>query len=164
MRHALASSPVKFGAVGVRLLFVAVIVLYVSQLIVRVVVSEPYPGLFQPAFGWNSERDGVVKSTESTILVRFTDGTESVIDADALLPEAEVVKWGILRAAFFEESKLQDPRTKAWLQERLSLLEQTRHAESVQVQWDEVRYATDSATRLGASRIKTITTALGDIR
>lgn len=140
----------------VRLVFAAVIVAFVGQLLVARSDAEPYPGLFQPRFAGSPLRDGVLNQVQPSVSVEFTDGSSSTVPYEDILPRSRLRAIDIFKSAFYDEVPATDPRTVAWLRQRLEVLFPDETASSMVVEWARASYLKSDSWRPSRSIIKTV--------
>ena len=133
---------------GVRVLFAAAVLSLPVQLLLERAVGEPYPGLYQPGFGYVAQRDDAVRLVEPEVVVTYADGGREALDAtEALPPDIGVLPQSVLKTVGRDERVATDPRTRAWWAERLGERAPGRVPVEVVVRWVEVRYALADRTR-----------------
>ena len=128
----------------VRGVFVLVLAGFAMQVAVDEVWREPYPGLFQPAFGGTGPEAGVVESDEPTVTVAYADGSTETFTHLEVMAQAKSSPTRVFSTAFRPESPRRDlPGTVAWLEERVSDLGGGREPVRAVISWRTVRYDLD---------------------
>lgn len=120
---------------------VVLLLAFVAQSAVREVWAEPYPGLFQPAFGGTPPPGHVVEVTEPFVRVAYTDGSRAVFSHRQVMSEARVLPVAVFNSAFFPGSpRAADERNHEWLRARVSELGDGRAIQSLDVDWTTTTY------------------------
>lgn len=137
---------------GPRLAFAALLVVGGGQVLVDHYSSEPYPGLFQPGFAGAGRYQGtVVPMVVHEVAVTYVDGSTSTFEGDELLAASEVSRARVFNTAFRDDGRAGDPRTQAWLADRLTDLGDGVAPRSATLSW--VRWEHDVVDR-SARRVR----------
>jgi len=123
-----------------RALFALTVVSVPLQLGVARLVSEPYPGLFLPAFGAVPPDPGQRVVGVRSIEVDYADGTQVQYTSDDLFPEVEL-EAPMLDFAFYGE-RGQDPASAEWLAQRVEELGDRGPAREARLEWTRLTYST----------------------
>lgn len=102
-----------------RILFGAAVLVFVGQLGFRALSTEPYPGLFQPAFGVVPQDGDVAISGRIELVATYADKHVERLTVEEFLPATRTVPSAIVNAAFSDPLRAQDVRTVAWVRQRL---------------------------------------------
>jgi hypothetical protein len=128
----------------VRASFGLVVVAFVVQLVMIKVWHEPYPGLFQPAFGGRHARGGTTTVQQPTVTATYTDGTTTTFGHRDVMARSKSLQLAVFRSAFGPDSpRRSDPDTLAWLNRRLSDLGGGRQPDYAVLSWRAVAYDLD---------------------
>lgn len=144
----------------VRLVFAGVIVTFAGQLLVARADAEPYPGLFQPRFAGSPLKDGVLNQVQPSVSIEFTDGSSSTVPYKDILPRSRLHAIDVFRSAFCDELPATDPRTVAWLRQRLEVRFPDQTAALMVVEWARTSYLESASWQSSRSVIKTVTVPL----
>jgi hypothetical protein len=127
-----------------RVTLALLLIIFPAQLAVLVIWGEPYPGLFQPKFGGELPVNGTVRAQEPILTVTFTDGSSSTFSHLQVMDQAKSLPLSIFRSAFGPTSpRRSDPRTVAWLKDKLHELGGGREPEQAVIDWRTVTYDLD---------------------
>lgn len=125
----------------VRTIFVLLLVGFLVQVAVNAIWREPYPGLFQPAFGGTGDVAGTVESDEPTVTVTYTDGTTATFTHLEVMAQAKSSPTRVFSTALGPKSPRRDlPETVAWLEQRVSDLGGGRQPVSALIDWRTAHY------------------------
>jgi len=128
----------------IRAIFVLVLAGFAVQVAVNEIWREPYPGLFQPAFGGTGPVAGTVESDEPTVTVTYADGGTTTFTHLQVTAQAKSSPTRVFSTAFRPESPRRDlPGTVAWLEERVSDLGGGREPVRAVISWRTVSYDLD---------------------
>ncbi len=142
-------------SMGVRVLFAAAVVALPAQVLLRAAVDEPYPGLYQPAFGGVPQEGAVAFTTEHEITVSYEGARSERLTVRDILPPASVSRVDIFRAGFYHEERAEDVRTRRWL--RKQILKATGgNPQRVLIRWLKVQYGLVDRSREVVELLKTI--------
>lgn len=141
---------------GIRAVFAVAVLLLPVQVWVKNNISEPYPALFAPAFA-SVPQDGVLAvSEEPRVVVTYEDGSKETVPFAQVLPEggpsARLVPF---RSAFHDDARAHDPRTVAFVAERLTE-RAGRPVSSMTVHWEEAVYDLTTGKRSVRSEPSTV--------
>lgn len=132
---------------GVRALFAVAVLLLPVQVWVKNNISEPYPALFAPAFAAVPQEGTLAVSEEPRVVVGYEDGTEETVPFAQVLPaggpSARLIPF---RSAFRDDTRAHDPRTVAFVADRLAE-RGGRPVSSMTVHWEEVVYDLSTGER-----------------
>lgn len=135
------------GAVGppgrlvARILLIATLVLFVGQVVVKEVFSEPYPGLFQPGFGAPASDGRFITVDQPVVVATFADGTTSTFDHRVVVADSRVLKLAVFNRGFGQEAMAEpDAETVGWLSDRLSELSGGPPPLRARIDWVRVTY------------------------
>jgi len=108
----------------VRAVFAAVVLTWVAEVGVTAVLGpEPYPALYQPAFGGAVPGGGVAVTRQPAVLVTYADGSEATYDHDDVMAASPYQRASVFRSAFGPESpRRTHPENVRWLVERVTAL------------------------------------------
>jgi hypothetical protein len=125
----------------VRGIFVLVLTGFAFQVTVDEIWREPYPGLFQPAFGGIGPVAGTVDSDEPTVTVTYADGESATFTHLEVMAQAKSSPTRVFSTAFRPESPRRDlPETVEWLEKRVSDLGGGREPVSAVISWRTAHY------------------------
>ena len=147
------------AARSVRVAFGVLLLVFVAQLGVTKVWSEPYPGLFQPAFGGSVDEAGTTSVMEPTVTASYADGTTESFSHRDVMAQSKSLQVAVFTSAFGPDSpRRDDPETVAWLERRLAVLGGGKQPESAVLDWREVTYdlADEQAPRSSTTERTTI--------
>jgi hypothetical protein len=144
--------------VAVRVVFAAAVLTLPAQMLVRQVVAEPYPGLYQPSFGGVPQQGDAATTLEPEITVHFADGRTEAWTSEDVLPPTPVLENEVMRKAFTGAAPAQDPETLRWLRDRILARSPGSDPASVVIAWQEVEYdfVTGDRTVVDVSSIVTM--------
>jgi hypothetical protein len=130
---------------GVRLLFVGVVLFVVAQEAVTLGHREPYPALFQPSFGNGSvTKQHTIVGDEPTMVVTYAGGARKTFDHLDINAAAKSSPLTTFRSTFGPTSPRRDKAaTVAWLEQRLTDLGGGRRPVSAVLTWRNVAYHLD---------------------
>ena len=105
------------STIKIRILFLSILLIFPFQLLFVYFFGEPYPALMMPAFAGTegAKADGSFESTQTDILVHFTDGQTEQISQQTLLADIPDSHHGaIMRMMFRPNEERQAPPDDAW--------------------------------------------------
>jgi hypothetical protein len=129
------------------LLFAAVVIATPVQYIVKQKVSEPYPGLFQPAFGGVPSQSGILEERKPQIDVAYADGSSRAFTHQELLYDSGVQSLSVFNSGFYRDkaARARHPETTAWLKERVEELGNGSMAREAVITRVNTKYSTTGA-------------------
>ncbi|WP_127129781.1 hypothetical protein [Georgenia sp. SYP-B2076] len=126
---------------AVRLVLALLLIGFAGQMAITEIWREPYPGLFQPAFGGTGPVVGTVDSDEPTVTVTYADGTAATYTHLEVMAQAKSSPTRIFSTAFGPKSPRRDlPGTTAWLERRVADLGGGREPVSAVIDWRTAHY------------------------
>lgn len=129
------------GLFVVRALFIAVLVAFVTQMVVTDGRRQPYPALLPPAFGDGSAlADGTTVRPQATVVATFADGTTVRYSHLEVMGVPVASPLRAMQSGYGPTSpRREQPEAMAWLWDRVAAL---RHEEpvAVVVEWRDVVY------------------------
>lgn len=132
---------------GIRALFAVAVLLLPLQVWVKNNHGEPYPALFAPAFASVPQDGGLAVSEEPRVVVEYQDGSVETVPFAQVLPaggpSARLIPF---RSAFHDDTRAHDPRTVAFVAERLGE-RAGRPPSRMTVHWEEVVYDLSTGER-----------------
>lgn len=121
---------------AVRALFVAAPLLFAAQIVAVEFVREPYPALFQPAFGGGVPKGGVASTIAPVFVATYPDGTTAEFDHLDVMAQAQVTRSFVVQSTWGQDTpRRTDPDNAAWLRERLARLGDGREPVSATIEW-----------------------------
>jgi hypothetical protein len=155
MVHAMSRKLVR-GIFGLVLVSVAV------HLGVAKVWTEPYPALFQPGFGGFGGRQGqpdtMTTAPQEAVVVTYADGGTASFSHLEVMRQSKSGPLAVFRSAFVVDSRRRsDPRTVAWLEQRLADLGGGRRPVRAVITGCEVTYDVYTRQPLRATTTDTVT-------
>lgn len=122
---------------------------FVAQLGVAKIWKEPYPGLFQPAFGGFGGEQGrpenMTTVPQLAVTVTYTDGGTRTFSYLDVMKQSKSDPLTVFTSAFGPGSpRRSDPRTVAWLDRRLTDLGAGRRPVHAVLAWHKVTYDVDT--------------------
>ncbi|MCI2239892.1 hypothetical protein MO973_36965 [Paenibacillus sp. TRM 82003] len=154
-----ADAPIK----AVRLVFALAVLALPAQVAIRHVASEPYPGLYQPSFGGVPLAGREAVTTEAEVTLEFAGGATRAVGVEEVLPPTRVLPRFVFTRGFGTQERADDPRTVAWLRERVAALDE-RTATAVDVRWQRVGYSLDDGSRRVVEETSHVRVDLGAAR
>lgn len=149
----------------VRLLFGLVLVGVVVQLGVAKIWTEPYPALFQPGFGGFGGRQGQPETMATVpqvaVVVTYADGSTASFSHLEVMRQSKSGPLVVFRSAFADSRRRSDPRTVAWLEQRLADLGGGRQPVRAVIIEREVTHAIDDPQPLRVSTTGTVAVSFG---
>ena len=120
--------------------FAAVVLTWVAEVGYTAVLGpEPYPALYQPAFGGAVPGGGVAVTREPAVLVTYADGSRETYDHDDVMAESPYQRASVFRSAFGPTSpRRTDPDNVRWLVDRVTALGDGREPVAIVIEDHEV--------------------------
>lgn len=144
----------------VRGLFGLVLVSVVAQLGVAKIWTEPYPALFQPGFGGFGGRQGqpdtMATVPQVAVVVTYADDSTASYSHLEVMRQSKSSPLVVFRSAFADDHRRSDPRTVAWLGQRLADLGGGRRPVRAVITEREVTYAIDDPEPLRVTTTDTV--------
>jgi hypothetical protein len=133
----------------VRGLFALLLVGFVAQVVVMKVLTEPYPGLFQPGFGGFGGNQGrpeaMATVAQPVVTVTYANGSTATFSHRSVMERSKSGQLAVFESAFGADSpRHPDPQTVAWLEKRLIDLGGGRQPLRAIVSWRNVTYDLDT--------------------
>jgi hypothetical protein len=136
-------------APGLRVLFIAVLVIVPAELVYFRFADEPYPAVLMPPFGTVQGAAGVVNTEEVEVTASAPGSEDRVItDPASLLPQGSpALPQAILRSAFETDKAASALDTRRWLHARLEELGYSK-VSRLEFRWFKVTYDLGTGERL----------------
>jgi hypothetical protein len=126
---------------GIRVMFALALLSLPGWLLIRLLIGEPYPGLYLPQFGSTPLVDGIVSVSGATATVHLADGTAVEVDPYRIIPADPSEARAVFNSTFSDPEVVADPRTAAYLRERFGGL-----GDLVFLEIDLERWSFDAST------------------
>lgn len=161
MTNSPSASPTRRRAV--RTVFVLALCALPVQVVVREVVGEPYPGLYQPSFGGVPLTGGEATTTDAVVTLDYADGRTRAMSMAEALPPTGILPRYVFSRGFRDQATADDPRTVAWLRERFAD-DPGGPVTGFDVQWQQVGYSVTDGSRRVLSEGRHVHVDLGGAR
>jgi hypothetical protein len=129
---------------GVRAAFVAVVLSAPVGLVVRSVVGEPYPWLFQPSFAYVEESTGVVSYEIPDIVALTESGQSETLELRRVMPWTRPDQAVVFASAFGQAKSAEAPDTAEWMFDRLQAAYPANDFVEVTITWYQQKYDLDT--------------------
>lgn len=113
-------------------------------LVVRSVVGEPYPWLFQPSFAYVEESTGVVTYDIPEIVAVTESGESETLELRRVMPWTRPDQAVVFASAFGQAKSAGAPETADWMFDRLQAAYPANHFVEVTITWYQQTYDLDT--------------------
>ncbi|QZT58430.1 hypothetical protein [Mycolicibacterium austroafricanum] len=140
------------GRVGVRVAFLLVFAFSIVSLICYGLRTEMYPALTMPPFpGHPLEGSTVTQRMKPSFVAHFRDGTSETVSYEKVTPARENGLPTVFPEGLLDHERATDPRTRRWLDARMTHLYPSKDVRSVTIQFTDVKY--DISTHMESTKV-----------
>lgn len=124
----------------VRMVFLAVVLVFIFQTGARVVMDEMYPALMGPIFPGEPIEDGVVSRENFDIVVFTEGGSTERLDGSEVFEDIHMNSIYVAKSVFGSDGS-DDPLPRGWLRQRLDSVLPNVQVRAVEFRWSRVTYS-----------------------
>lgn len=125
----------------VRMVFLAVVLVFVFQTGARLVMDEMYPALMGPIFPGEPIEDGVVARENFDIVVFTEGGSTERLDGSEVFEDIHMSSIYVAQSVFGVEARSDASLPRGWLRQRLDSVLPNVQVQAVEFRWSRVIYS-----------------------